>query len=198
MNMNDARNLRCAAPEDVFVETISFTSGKVSAGQELMKLQCPNLDRFLRRLSSLKSLLDISERQFIDGRTDELLAILELERNAAIQAKEAAAKRLEEVKLGFEVGTRTLVEVSNAQADFDNAVAQNAASEKKFQHEPRRIADMKDRLALSRRHLLIEEEILNALKERLVIRAPADGDFTAHVGVGAFVKKGDICGDLVL
>lgn len=198
MAMNNAQSLRCAAPEDVFVEAVSITSGKVVAGQELMRLRCPNLDRFLQRLSSLKSLLDISERQFIDGRTDELLAILELERNAAWQANEAAAKRLRHATSGFEAGTMTAIDVSNAQADFDNSVARYLGAEKKLQHEPRRVADMKDRLVLSREHLLIEEAILNSLKEKLIIRSPTNGDFTARVGVGAFVKKGDICGELLL
>jgi hypothetical protein len=192
------QRLVCEAPDDVTVAKLDLLRGRVTAGQLLATLSSPRLDWLQARHDAAVAELDIRRRAFTEHRVDDLKKVLAAEVTSALAAAKASQKLL---KIGQRlVDTGTLIpseldslkeHVAETNMKLSDAVCDQVRSEGRFN-------DLQARLGIDGDRLQKEATILNDLRQRLSVKAPADGEFVASVGPGGFVLAGDPVGIVFL
>jgi DNA repair exonuclease SbcCD ATPase subunit len=184
------------APDDVFVQELA-PDGTVQVNQVLMTLRSPNLERFQSRLTMLQKHMEIVERPLNDGRIDEAIKSLK-DKAAALEAAKAAMD--EEVagtqwkynhgEIADKLQVNDVVIKSASDVNiYADIILQASQADKNLQ-------DMKERLEAAKDHLMRDVEFLDKMQKSMTIVATAQGEFTGHVMIGSFARKGHILGVL--
>jgi hypothetical protein len=191
------------APDDVFVQEIAANE-QVAKGDKLIVFRSPGLDRLHASLESLLEHIAIIERPLKDGRVDEEIKTLNQKAPILKEASEAADAALVVVKNfpphdpgappGDLDGLRALrdAQITAAQAQCAYLDAELSAS-----HAERKKLDLLDKIASAKNKLAREQDYLSAMAAGLTILSPNAGQFTGHVSPGAFLKKGQVAGEVL-
>tara|TARA_B100001105_G_C22377506_1_gene437998 strand:- start:714 stop:1337 length:624 start_codon:yes stop_codon:yes gene_type:complete len=191
-----SNRLYCYAPDDVSISEVYVEEGAVKQFTQLVRLESLQAQKIRSRAEAMKSLIEIYERPYQDGRIKQLLQTLKSEAVGAAAELSAAESKLKSTKQRFEVGTASESEIAAAKAALDVARAKKLTADTQVAHDPARTRDALDKMILARRHLDSELRFLDQFEQMLVVRAPRDGNFSIQVGIGGFVKKGDVIGVL--
>ena len=187
------------APADVVVSEIFVSDGNVGIGKKLLRLSSIDVLRFRSRLQALNEMVEMYERPFKDGRMDDLLTDLKAEAAAAKVEYESRIIAVEEAEMRYKSGAGvTFGEVELTRSTLQHAKVKMLVADTQLAHEPRRTKDVRDKLALARKHLKEEEKLLSLDAENLTVTSPVAGRFWLEVGKGSFVKKGIRIGGIEL
>lgn len=188
--------LSIEAPVDVFVSEVA-KDGPILAGQKILTLESPTLDRLQSTLDSLQTHIAIIERPLLDGRLDSEITALTTKAQA-LQAvvtltTDTIAKATLEGKLGIGWTYRDFNDMQIAQVQAKNAVvdANLAAS-----HAAQKKIDLQDKIAAAKSKLIREQAYLMRMRKALIVEATSAGIFKAQAAVGSFLRKGKVIGEI--
>jgi hypothetical protein len=183
------------APLDVVVTSIA-PAGAVKKGQKLFELRSFYLDHLALQLDLHEQHLDIIERPFKeeDGRVDLEIACAKRSAEKAQSMYTLATQQYRHDKNWETVGnyppydprvTDEAIRAEDLDRKMQLAYAEASAAEKKKQ-------DALDKIALGRSKLKQQKDLLEQMKQCLVITAPQDGNFIPQIAAGLSSKKGEV------
>jgi len=191
-------SLRLEAPGDAFIDQVLAVNGPVRQRQQLLLLQSPLLDRLLSRISTYEEHIAITLRPFKDGRVDEEIRAIKVKHDALQDAVTLCQQIFKDQQDRLNVGQVTPVDVAAAHKDLLSAQSALADATVALNQAPAKKVDMIDKMKLASDTLSVHKKYLDAMKNAMTIYSPVSGEFKVYVGVGLFVKKGHILGEIVL
>jgi hypothetical protein len=192
------RSLTCAAPEDVSVIELVTASSRVRPGQVVARLASKRIEELKNKLDATATEIEIRGKPFTDGRSEKLQAILNHKAASAEQAFEAAQKAFDIVNAQLRYGTKLGQDTLIPLADKAEARAKMVSAGLDRDEYPNKLRDLRDYIENDRERLKRDRAIVDQMTKSLELRAAADGDFVASVGIGGFVRLGDPVGVLNL
>jgi hypothetical protein len=192
---SDIGKLVIEAPDDVFVREITL-DGHVRSGQPLALLESPNLDRQRSALLALQEHIAIIERPFRDGRIDEEITTLNTKARSLKDAADFADENVRIAEARHKAGTVHLDVLNTAKISSVQATSAYLDAILSASHAERKKIDLVDKLTSAKNKLSREVTYIDTMKIGLTILFSFNGTFKARVAANAFLKKGQIIGEL--
>lgn len=198
LGKNVDQGLVLEAPEDVFVVKLPKLQGKVRKGEIVANLTSPKVNWLQNQLEASKEELDIQDRFFTENtgnnRRAEIEKVLDEQVRIAEEAlgiaREFYKKLVSAPPASAPVGMEQLRQEKQSiepEAKLLNAQRDQLSSKARFE-------DLQEHLAINRRRLNTNYELLKESRKRLDIVAPTDGWFVSSIAEGGFVLAGDPVG----
>jgi membrane fusion protein, multidrug efflux system len=187
------RDVAIQAKVEGYISWIGVDRGSaVKAGQQLIRISCPELDEKLREAEAKVAVAESTWRESQSRYQAELEH--QSESRAQLEADELTASRLREA-------SKTIGAV--AQNDVDQALKRAEADRARIQAIAENVKAMADLVLSHKNHLRASENVLKsvqAMREYLTIRAPFDGVITernVHEGSIVAAESGKADGPLL-
>lgn len=197
-NLLPGKSIWIASPEDAYVVFVAESGSRVRKGQEIFEFHSPNLESTIVKANAFLSVIEISMRPWSDGRMEIWIDGLRDELNASVVRLEAARALHDRIQHQLEIGEMHLPDLKDSAASLSTAELDELTARRRLEYEPKRAADARDALKQGQSAIQRVLQNLEFIKKSLSVKAATDGVFMSMVGNGAFVEKGDICGEVSL
>lgn len=179
----------------VILEILAAPDSRVEAGAPLIRLpdweEQKVVSEIQRRIEENRvKALEVADGSFASAKIAALAEVAA----SKVAGAEAASTRLKATQAGYEVGTRTSVDVLEASSTFVHAGLSSLQAAVEGEIFVRHVGDA--RVVYQRLERLLNAELLYVQRciDRLLIRAPRAGVFRCSVREGTPVRLGHLLG----